>query len=390
MLKKDKLNHLKRIFLLCTATSGAFVPNCAQGSSFPEEEAAGGVGGAVRIRVSDFCAQYLPKPLETFISGDMRSYMNVYLGSLPTIDTAHHAPIAQFLLQFRLSDETKDGLPDGTSDLEAKIKRLTAEGKRLDLVLMGFPHKSTCDAKVLGRDVDLGELVAMITLNHLCQEIGKVYAPGARIHVFSDREAYADLFMERGIETGSDAYFVRLTQLVENFFADTISFSLVPREEILSLKGTVMEEMSSDPSKLATFEETKGYYRRGLADEFRLDKGSEDLESILHHFVLNAAVCSKAGRSRFPDAIHLSVHPYQSVKDKVGISLGFQSRGTPWHHAPVVVSGGALEHAGITNSIGWVRNMLVSTKKSKSSIKVERSTLTVGEITLGYKKVEAK
>ncbi|PYH88061.1 Clavaminate synthase-like protein [Aspergillus ellipticus CBS 707.79] len=62
------------------------------------------------------------------------------------------------------------------------------------MVLPAFPFKSpNAHDKALGALPDLAEELALYHLNGLCQNIGRVYEPGAEVHITSDGLVYNDL-----------------------------------------------------------------------------------------------------------------------------------------------------------------------------------------------------
>lgn len=62
----------------------------------------------------------------------------------------------------------------------------------LELVLPAFPCKSTNGDKVASRAPDGGEELALRRLHGFVADVGKVYAPGARLWVVSDGHVFSD------------------------------------------------------------------------------------------------------------------------------------------------------------------------------------------------------
>lgn len=64
-------------------------------------------------------------------------------------------------------------------------------GQPVPLCLPAFPFKSpNSTSKVLGKLPDKGEEIALSHLNGLCQAIGDVHAPGAKLTIISDGLVY--------------------------------------------------------------------------------------------------------------------------------------------------------------------------------------------------------
>ena len=71
-----------------------------------------------------------------------------------------------------------------------KLKTDIAANQPITMVLPAFPWKSPNQDKVLGDRPDLGEEMGLAKLNHLCEEISKVYPYGARLILICDGPVY--------------------------------------------------------------------------------------------------------------------------------------------------------------------------------------------------------
>ncbi|MBX9977856.1 MAG: isocyanide synthase family protein [Alphaproteobacteria bacterium] len=128
---------------------------------------------------------------------DMPGGVKGYLRVLPiinredTIDIHAKAKAVAALLRKMRGPEYNDndnkmGIT-GEEALALRIECMMKKGAPLLFVPLGYPYKSTnTEKKVLSPDVDMGELMGLLTLNHICYEIGKVYAPGANVRIYSD------------------------------------------------------------------------------------------------------------------------------------------------------------------------------------------------------------
>lgn len=75
-------------------------------------------------------------------------------------------------------------------DAREKLENFISERREITLVLPAFPWKNRNTEKVIGRHPDLGEELGLARLNHLCEEIRKVYMFGARVHLIADGPVY--------------------------------------------------------------------------------------------------------------------------------------------------------------------------------------------------------
>ncbi|MCX7343302.1 MAG: L-tyrosine/L-tryptophan isonitrile synthase family protein [Proteobacteria bacterium] len=223
----------------------------------------------------------------------------------------------------------------GQGELATRIEVMMATKQPIPMVIPGFPCKSTNkEHKVLGGDIDLGEFVGLITLNHICGEIGTIYPPGARISIIPDGAAYLDLLGINPMEY--EQYQSSLARLIGTFFSETISLEQEMVPSILKIIDK-LEEPKVDA-------ETEADMARFFGTEFPKKLKSEIVE--ITHAV---AVCSaKFGKGiaellQGQDYLRLSVHPHSNIAEKCGISLAYNVRGTPWHNAPVLCNGLLLE-----------------------------------------------
>jgi pyoverdine/dityrosine biosynthesis protein Dit1 len=74
--------------------------------------------------------------------------------------------------------------------LPEKLKVNFAANQPITMVLPAFPWKNPNQDKVLGVGADLGDEFGLAKLNHLCDEISKVYPYGARLILICDGLVY--------------------------------------------------------------------------------------------------------------------------------------------------------------------------------------------------------
>ena len=76
------------------------------------------------------------------------------------------------------------------SVVRSKIRSFYASQKPLSVVLPAFPWKNPNTDKVLGSDPDFGEELALARLNHLCEDLERVYPLGAEVTLVADGPVY--------------------------------------------------------------------------------------------------------------------------------------------------------------------------------------------------------
>lgn len=82
----------------------------------------------------------------------------------------------------------------GRYKFEPRVRKAVESQIPIPLVLPAFPWKSVNKKeKVTGALPDLGEVLALGRLDHLCKEIQEIYTPGARVTITSDGLVYNDL-----------------------------------------------------------------------------------------------------------------------------------------------------------------------------------------------------
>lgn len=303
---------------------------------------------------------------------ELPSAVKTYIGSLTKIKNQQpSSDCAKTLSEFLLSVSSNKQSANDVELLADKLSLQIKANKPLHLVIVGYPFKSTnTDKKVISAQADMGELVGLLTLNHLIREINTVYNPGAVITIYSDGSAYKDL-----LEVPDHAY-----QAYQNGFAAIVSkfeghIKLKTLNPALSSDSivTVDEETKQDiykfmkneldcklwEEKIAKLAEKELPSDSELAKKAKEDlRGSEKLEQkraiqnintrkkeikrekidkITEMASTYSAIFAKAVREDLWDEeyIRLSVHPHSGIS-KIGIKLVQNSFGTPWHMSPLI------------------------------------------------------
>ncbi len=273
-----------------------------------------------------------------------------YKSSLPIISldksTTREHVIAQFLIQFC---PAKNNIC-GYECLQAKIGSLIAQEKPLLMYLPGFPFKSINRTKCISALIDVGELLALITLEHIAKQIEQVY-PLVQITIVSDGYAY------KTPVDPDDEVIAHYHALLQGLLT---KFSHLSFQDGLSLGGYACD---ADVLRDAVKSEVVGSWtqeNQETADDMAIfikrDSAFLGLTSAnITQVSMTMVQCSmQYGQflKRYyseKDFIRLSVHPHTDVSKKLGINLIFGHKGTPWHNAVVVVDGQIV----LTNHINY-------------------------------------
>ncbi|MCA9489496.1 MAG: L-tyrosine/L-tryptophan isonitrile synthase family protein [Myxococcales bacterium] len=240
-----------------------------------------------------------------------------------------------------------------------RIARAVAQGEPLHLVLPAFPAKSPSHAKTLGALPDLAEVLALRTLQALCDEVAAAHPPGAKLTIASDGHVFADLVEVPDRDV--DAYQAAIG-------------AIVAREELRSLDlfdlRDVYGTLPGDDARARLVE------RYALpVDELKARAAAHPRHASMfdgiHRFLFEDAVVLHPEVSRtqhrartkdrawevirrsdawgalvaeaFPDAVRLSIHPQPEVSEKIGVHLVDTEDAwlTPWHACAVLTPDGA-------------------------------------------------
>jgi len=235
-----------------------------------------------------------------------------------------------------------------------RVAAAVAKNEPIPLVLPAFPAKSPNPAKTLGLLPDLGEVLALRTLQQLCDEIAQTYPPGARLTIASDGHVFADLVEVPDADV--DAY--------QSAIADIITQEELGSIELFNLRN-VYGLTEGDASRTRLVDQ----YAQSIADlEARaaVHPRHQTMVDGIHRFLFEDAVVLHPERSRtqnrkwtkprawevvrrsdawgalvaeaFPDAVRLSIHPQPEVSEKIGIHLLPTEDAwlTPWHGVAVL------------------------------------------------------
>ena len=227
----------------------------------------------------------------------------------------------------------------------------------IHLTLPAFPCKSPNQRKVLGHLPDLGELLSLRFLDHLCRQIAQIHEPGARVLICSDGHVFSDLIRvpDNHVDEYSDALQVMIDQDGLEFI-DTYSLrDAFPEmtyddrrqrltDEFAQSIDSLREEVRADDTTLRLY---RGITRFLVEDT----DGTSDLSRAAQQRECRQRAYGVIQRSRawgellahdFPRSVRLSIHPQPCGSAKFGINLLeiTDSWLTPWHSSAVLRADG--------------------------------------------------
>jgi pyoverdine/dityrosine biosynthesis protein Dit1 len=305
-------------------------------------------------------------------------FITNYKQQLPIIHQSDN--LAQAVCEFLLS--FKQELPSLNEEgLKARLSNHISQQKPLQLLLVGFPSKSTnTETKVIGPTVDLGEYIALITLNHIVEQISKIYSPGAHMTIISDGVLYTealrmpeDLPQQYGdqLQLLAQSLSTRIKILTlrdfegpaaklfphdqREYFLKEKHFACSPEDDS-TLKGKkyfaesefkcevwnmyfitqALEKLKLShvpvtKKDVQEFNTIKNSYRKKQVETLlqAISEGSQQFGAYISKFYPN-----------YSDVIRLSVHAHGDVSQKLGINVIYNAQGTPWHKTPLVTPEG--------------------------------------------------
>ena len=254
-----------------------------------------------------------------------------------------------------------------------KIEYFTKQNEPIHFILPAFPAKSPNLNKVLSALPDLGEEIALRTLEDLCLEIKSIYAPGAMVTICSDGRIFSDLVgvtddavttYVKGIKdiiaslNLQHINIVNLEDILEGNSFDTM------RQQVIDTYAEPLEELSA---KLKVNAEFKNLFngihrfitddRKAIAQDVSVSKIKEESKMIALKVIQHSNAWTRFLAYVYPDAVRLSIHPYAPHSDKIGIKLTKATDNwlTPWHgvivlqqHEYVLMKKEAAEQLGAT------------------------------------------
>ncbi|OTB01286.1 hypothetical protein M426DRAFT_48122, partial [Hypoxylon sp. CI-4A] len=109
---------------------------------------------------------------------------------------------------------TDKWLSSGKVYFAERVSHFLSQGIKVEFCLPAFPCKSPNTNKVIGKDPDLGEMLALERLHSFVRDIEPIYGPGAKIWIISDGHAFADCSNAAGVDDRDvDDYYLKLNKM---------------------------------------------------------------------------------------------------------------------------------------------------------------------------------
>ena len=242
----------------------------------------------------------------------------------------------------------------------SEIEYFVSTGQPIHFILPAFPAKSPNKSKVLGELPDLGEETALITLENMCDEIADAYPPGARVTICSDGRIFAELV---GVtDKQVTKYAEHLQKMIDRLHLKNIDIinleDLLPDKTFDQARKFVIEKYAEETDvlqkKLKSDEEFKqlfnGIHRFISEDRIAREteksktKVKEESKPVALKVIQHSNAWTRFLSYYFPESVRLSIHPYSSHADKIGIKLtkAIDNWITPWHGVMVLTEDGYL------------------------------------------------
>ncbi|MCU0683291.1 MAG: isocyanide synthase family protein [Polyangiaceae bacterium] len=234
-----------------------------------------------------------------------------------------------------------------------QIGHFVGAGEELLFTLPAFPCKSPNTRKVLGHLPDLGELLSLRFLAQLCEDVGSVYAPGARLLICSDGHVFGDLV--RVPDDHITEYTAVLREMIdlegrgrlEVFNLDDVYGDLGYDEKRARLTAeyatsidAIRAEVRADERALAMYRGmTRFMFEDALSPAYAGSRAAllRDSRHRAYGVIQRSRAWSDLIDRRLRGSVRLSIHPQACGTPKFGIRLLDidDSWLTPWHSVAV-------------------------------------------------------
>ncbi|MCT2582977.1 isocyanide synthase family protein [Actinophytocola gossypii] len=239
--------------------------------------------------------------------------------------------------------------PDCFAPHLGTVGRYVAAGQPVHFVLPAFPAKSRNRRKTVGRLPDLGEHLALESIQGFCEQVSAVYAPGAVVTVCSDGHVFSDAL---GLDDQHvDDYAAELLRTIRSIGGGAIGLyalrDAMPgltwdqrRARLLDEYGdpvdAIRDAVRSDPRARRMF---NGIHRFVTEDDAVLlpdlstTQRRNRAKATAYQVVRRSQAWSRVVEEVFPGAVRLSIHPQGHHDTKIGFHLlrTNDSWLTPWH-----------------------------------------------------------
>ncbi|WP_262895326.1 L-tyrosine/L-tryptophan isonitrile synthase family protein [Hymenobacter lapidiphilus] len=287
--------------------------------------------------------------------GQVAAAVGQFLQVAPAVDFDVARRVAKLLLLHRKvlptdpADESTQADEQSIALHLPKLHYYIRQGLPIHLILPAFPAKSPNPRKVLGKLPDLGEEIALTFLQSLCDAIGQVYAPGARISICADGRVFADLVQVSDADVS--AYNEVLRQLIEQL--GTSALDIINLEDVLvtdsfdEARTWIMDQYGEPLEELKARVRDTAHHRAmfngihrfvsedglALAPEKSKSRVKEESKHVAYEVIRRSNAWTRLLAQEFPHAVRLSIHPQHPHSDKIGLRItrAVDNWLTPWH-----------------------------------------------------------
>lgn len=230
-----------------------------------------------------------------------------------------------------------------------RVQYFIDSNRPVHIILPAFPAKSPNKNKVLGTLPDLGEEIALLSLQSMCEDIARVYKPGAEITICADGRLFADLVQVSDEEV--TAYTTELRHMITALRITAIEVvnleDLVTGMSFDNARAQVIQQYAEDTTtlreKIKQSEQYKAMFNgmhRFISDDRAYaepDKSKsrikEEAKDIAVGVIQRSNAWTRFLGHYYPHALRLSIHPQLPHSEKIGIRLtkAVDEWITPWH-----------------------------------------------------------
>lgn len=236
------------------------------------------------------------------------------------------------------------------------LTKMVENNKPITMILPAFPAKSSNRNKTLSDLPDLGEELALRSLNTLCQDINIIYQPGARVIICSDGRVFSDVVNVNDSDVSCYQDEIRQTitrcQLshittysLDDYFShqNHEQMRVFLQENFQQTQESLKHNIKNDESMKLLFNGMHRFLFEDYAENYQalsrnaLRKKTKD---ATYQVILRSNAWSEFIKTQFPNTLRLSIHPQSCGSDKLGIQM-IQSNSawaTPWHNVVVKIN----------------------------------------------------
>jgi pyoverdine/dityrosine biosynthesis protein Dit1 len=238
-----------------------------------------------------------------------------------------------------------------------RVARFVSRRVPVDFALPAFPGKSPNKSKVIGIAPDMAEQLSLDFLRELCDQIQRIYTPGARVIICSDGHVFSDLVQIS--DSDISFYQAELRKMIDKVAPGPLCLFGLDNEyrgyTYDMMRVALMQRYGDDLNELKRRVQAGGNLLtlyRGLTRFLLEDADGPDCTKSraalqrecrkrAYGVMQRSSAWARLIAQRFPEAVRLSIHPQICGSAKLGIRLLESADDwiTPWHGTAVDVGG---------------------------------------------------